>query len=140
MLNLLKLSRLTANPEYEELASQMSRSFSVKIEKAPAGSTMMLQAIDFAIGPTFEVILVGNRDNDKMKISLIELNNNFIPNKVTMLKTNSEEDDLETIAPFTKNYVEQNNETTIFVCENFVCNLPTNDPQKMLELMGINKN
>jgi len=140
MMNLLKLSRLTANPEYEELASQMSKSFSVKIENAPAGSTMMLQAIDFAIGPTFEVILIGNRDNDKMIITLIELNNNFIPNKVTMLKSYREESDLEKVAPFIKNYVEQNNETTIFVCENFVCNLPTNDPQKMLELLEINQN
>ena len=54
--------------------------------------------------------------------------------KVVILKDNNSVD-LEKIAPYTKSQGVINNKATAYVCENFVCKLPTNDPDKMLELI-----
>ena len=137
-LNLLKLSRLSSVIKYEKFASKMSKSFSQRIIDSPSGSTMMLQAVDFAIGPSYEV-LITNDNVEKMKITVDSLNNFFAPNKVVLLKDKNSEAELKSAAPFTNEYEVAENEVLIYVCQNFVCSLPTNDPTKLRELLNQKK-
>ncbi len=134
LLNLLKLSRISSNIKYEEFASKMSKSFSQRIIDSPNGSTMMLQAVDFAIGPSYEV-LITNDNTEKLKIIIDSLSNFFAPNKVILIKDKNNEAELERVAPFTKDYEILENQVLVYVCQNFVCSLPTTDPTKLRELL-----
>ena len=56
----------------------------------------------------------------------------YIPNKVLIFKDSDDSKEIETSIPSLKDYKEQNEKSTAYVCQNFVCNKPTNDIQEML--------
>ena len=136
--NLLKLGRLTADSKFEELASTMSKTFSDVVNKAPTGTTMMLQGIDFALGNSSEVIIVGNQNSNSSAILLQKLNREFIPNKVVLFKSGENQNELEDIVPYTKDYIIEDENLMVYVCKNFNCNMPTNDIKTVLELLNNN--
>lgn len=134
--NLLKLSRLTANSTFENFASKMSASFSEIVNRAPSGTTMMLQAVNFAIGNPSEVLIIAESENQLTEELLKTLNRAFIPNKVVILKTKANESELSQIAPFTQNYNILEGNPLIYVCKNYNCNLPTNEIKVALEMLN----
>ncbi|MBU0474785.1 MAG: thioredoxin domain-containing protein [Bacteroidetes bacterium] len=134
--NLLKLGKLTANSNNENMASQMSISFSNSVNRAPSGTTMMLQGINFALGNSAEVIVVAEEENNATKEIIQKLNQLFIPNKVVLFKTKSNQTELAEIAPFTKDYEIEAGEPLIYVCKNYNCNLPTSEIKTALEMLN----
>lgn len=80
--------------------------------------------------PTAEIAIVG--DNLLNIRSLIDAQ--YLPNKVFVgTKTNS--DELCSALPLLKNRTAIRGETTIYVCFNKTCQLPTSDVQKALDLL-----
>ena len=59
MLNLLKLSRITADSKLEDRAQGLERAFSKLIRKIPSGYTQFLSALDFGLGPAYQVVIAG---------------------------------------------------------------------------------
>ncbi len=138
MLNLLRLGRLTGNPEFEEMANRLTKAFSGTVEKNPYPFTMLLTALDFAIGPSFEVVIVGDPDADDTQQMVKALQSRFIPNKVVLLRAADKENPPVTnIAEFTKNLTAIEGKATAYVCLNFRCELPTTDVNAMLELLNV---
>lgn len=136
--NLLKLGRLTANTNFEEMASQISKTFSDDVNNAPSGTTMMLQGINFALGNSSEVIIVGNEKSDDAKNIIQNLNREFIPNKVVLFKNTDNQEELEAIAPFSKDYPIEEKNLMVYVCKNFNCNMPTSEIKTVLKLLHNN--
>jgi uncharacterized protein YyaL (SSP411 family) len=114
----------------------MSVSFSEIVNKAPSGTTMMLQAVNFAIGNPSEVLIIAESENQLTKELLKTLNRAFIPNKVVVLKTKANESELSQIAPFTQNYNILEGNPLIYVCKNYNCNLPTNEIKVAIEMLN----
>jgi uncharacterized protein YyaL (SSP411 family) len=141
MLNMLRLGRLTGRPDLEEQASAISRAFSGWVDTSPAGYTQLLSAVDFASGPAFEVVIAGRADADDTRAMLESLRSRFTPNSVVLLRpegTSPEggEDAITHIAEFTRSLKSIDGRATAYVCRNFSCELPTNDVEMMLELLG----
>jgi hypothetical protein len=127
LLNLVRLSRLRGNTRYEELAWNLAEYFSASVTGSPHAYTMFLCGVDFAIGPSKEVVLVGE-ENDPETVALREkLNEIFLPNTVITLKTGDE----DFIPEYALDLKRIENQSTAYVCSNFVCNLPTTDPDEM---------
>jgi len=133
--NLLKLNKLTANPVYIEFADKISLGFKNLVEQAPTGFSQFLTGLQFSFGPSYEIIIVGEKDSYETKEILDAINSSFIPNKVVMLLDNNYRDEISKIAPFTENYTKMDGKTTVYVCKNYVCSLPTTDKSKLLELL-----
>ena len=141
MLNLLRLARITADIELEKKAAQISRIFSKNIKQNPTAYTMFMTAVDFSVGPSFEIAVVGKPEAEDTKSILRALRENFIPNKVVILVP--EEQGLRAItkiAEFTKYYSTIDNKATVYVCQNYKCESPTTDVKKMLELLNVKRN
>jgi uncharacterized protein YyaL (SSP411 family) len=136
MLNMLRLARLTANPNLEERASAVSRAFSGSVARSPAGFTQFLSAVDFAAGPAFEVVIAGKADGADTHAMLEALRAAYIPNSVILLRPEGDEGAITEIAEFTRSQTGVDGKATAFVCRNFSCELPTTDPARMLELLG----
>jgi len=134
MYDLVKLSRLTSNLEYETFSTELAAAFSSTINQSPISHTMFMVALDFAVGPSYEIVISGEKNSRDTMNMIKMLRDNYIPNKVVVLKEENSVD-LEKIAPYTKSQGVINNKATAYVCENFICKLPTNDPDKMLELI-----
>ncbi len=137
MLNLLRLGRITANPDLEEKASKIGHAFSNMVRQFPGVFTQLMVALDFALGPSYEVVIVGNSQSEDTKAMLNAIGRQFVPNKVVLLRpTEKESPDITRIAGFTKNQSSLGSKATAYVCLNYVCNLPTTDINKMIELLS----
>lgn len=137
MLNLLRLSRLTGNHEYEELADKIGQAFSVQVSRQPAAYSMLMASIDFGIGPAYEVVVVGDPGAQNTLEMLKALRSRFIPNKVVILVDSGQDSPaIFRLAEFTKNLSAIGGSATSYVCANQSCDLPTTDVAKMLDLIG----
>jgi uncharacterized protein YyaL (SSP411 family) len=136
MLNLLRLGRITADPSLEVKAIAIGRAFADTVNRMPSAHSQLMVAVDFAIGPSYEIVVVGHSgaaDTDEM---LTQLSRRFIPNKVVVLRPTEDEVHLiNELAPFTKHYEMINDKATVFVCVNYACALPTTEVNTMLELL-----
>lgn len=137
MLNLLQLGRITANPDLEEKASKIGRAFSNTVKQFPGAFTQLMVALDFALGPSYEVVIVGNTQSEDTRAMLNAIGRQFVPNKVVLLRpTEKESPDITRIAGFTKNQSSLDGKATAYVCLNYVCKLPTTDVSRMIELLN----
>lgn len=134
-LNLIKLSRMTGKTHYEEKAATLARAFSSHEEGTPSQNTMFLTALDFFIGPAYEIAIVGNPNSEETKNMLHAIRTRFVPNKVMLLKE-VDQKDLENLPGFTKDMKTIDNKTTVYICRNFVCNKPITEIEEVLEILA----
>ena len=128
LLNLLRLSLLGGDAKFKELASQVIRVFSEDVKRSPAAHTFMLVGVDFAVGPAYNVILVGDPQEDSMQRMLGALKTRYLPNMVVSMR------------PAGKTglgYEKIEGKATAYVCRDQTCMPPTNEPEKMLELLSV---
>ena len=138
MYNLFRLARLTANPELEEKASQTGRIYSKDIELSPSAFTQMMAAVSFGIGPTYEVVIVGNTEADDTKAMLKALRTEFVPNKVILfVPTDKDPSAIFQMAPFTSRMTSIEGKATAYVCQDYTCQQPTTKIESMLQSIGL---
>jgi len=136
MLNLLRLSRLTGDHRYEELADKIGRAFSFQVSRQPTAYAMLMSSLDFGIGPAHEVVVVGDPDRQDTIEMLKALNSRFIPSKVVILVDSGEETPaILRLAEFIRNLSAIGGSATAYVCTNQSCDLPTTDASRMLDLL-----
>ncbi|OGF53109.1 MAG: hypothetical protein A2Z21_05790 [Candidatus Fraserbacteria bacterium RBG_16_55_9] len=96
----------------------------------------MLAALDFALGPSHEIVIVGNTKAKGAQEMLRALRRTFIPNKVVLFRPSGEKSPkIARLAKFTRGLHSLEGKATAYVCQNHQCQLPTTDAQKMLELL-----
>jgi uncharacterized protein YyaL (SSP411 family) len=138
-MNILKLARFTGSSELESMASKVAGAFSSTIRKIPSAYTQFLLFVDFLLGPAFEIALVGHLGSKDVKNIMTSLNGIYAPNKLMIFKPcDSESHEILEVAPYLVNFEMINNKATIYVCRNFACETPTNDPDRMLFLLATN--
>ena len=135
-LNLLRLSRITANPNLEKLAERLGQTFSGSVHHFPSAYTHLLLAVEFALGPSYEVVITGRTEAPDTSRLLTELRRAFLPNKVVLFRpVNGESAGITSIAPYTRDQKELDGKATAYVCASFSCEAPTSDPAYMLKLL-----
>lgn len=135
--NLILLSHLTGNSKYENLAGRVSRIFTEMAEKAPAGFTFFGSGLDFALGPSWELVLCETPGGEGAGQLLRELNQAFLPSLVTLVKRPGKSgEELGTIAPYTKDMVPKGDQpVTAYLCSGNACSIQTSDINKILDIL-----
>lgn len=134
VLNLLKLGRITADSQYEKTAGEVLDATSERLNRIPSAFTMMLSGLVFGMGPSYEVVIVGEKDSNDTRQMLDALRKLYVPEKVVLLKPLSGKSDITSIAEYTESQRAIDGKATAYVCQNFICDLPTNSVDKMVEL------
>lgn len=132
VLDLLRVGRLTMNRAFEEKAEETLNAFATKINAFPSGYPQMLIAYDFGLGPSKEIVIAEGNGTEEM-IQLIY--SEFLPNKVLAVRPSKETAEFVKLIPFAKDQVAQKDQATAYVCENYVCNLPTTDLTQLKNLL-----
>lgn len=134
LLNLLRLSKLTAEPELESKSFKITQAFYKYIDRYPSGFTQFLCGLDFGLGPSYELIIVGNKKESSEMLKTAQ--QFYFPRMVILFKDTSLQGiELEDYAEFIKSHKVLNEKPTAYVCKNYICNLPTNDMKKMLNYL-----
>jgi uncharacterized protein YyaL (SSP411 family) len=138
MLNLLRLGRLTSRVEFEERAEQLSRAFAGSVKRFPSAYTQLLCALDFALSPSLEVVIVGEPDSEDTRQMLAALRKEYLPNKVVLLRQPGDNPPITKFAPYTEPMTGIEGKATAYVCRNYICRMPTADPEQLKKLIREN--
>lgn len=122
--NLFVLSHHYDRADYQQKSIQMLNNVIDKVASYPAGYSNWLNLFINQVYPFYEVAIVGKEATNKS----VELHNTYVPNKMLCGSTKSSK------LPLLENRYTKG-QTRIFVCENKVCQMPTEDSEKALELM-----
>jgi uncharacterized protein YyaL (SSP411 family) len=127
-LNLLRLARMTGRTQWEEKADRLLAVFSSLVGDFPSAYTQFLNAVDFALGPSREVVVAGSRDHMNTRAMVEFLHRSFSPNQVLMLAPGGEEGDrLKALCDHVKGLPAMDHEPVAYVCENYSCKEPVKD-------------
>jgi uncharacterized protein YyaL (SSP411 family) len=95
----------------------------------------MLLALDFMLGPTREIVVAGPPDAAETKALLAAVRQQYVPRSVLALHA-PDDTAIEALVPFVKPQTMRGGRPTVYVCENYVCKLPTSDPQRVAQLLA----
>ncbi|XJZ25762.1 thioredoxin domain-containing protein [Bacillota bacterium Lsc_1132] len=133
-MQMIRLARLTGDYKLEETVQKLFKASVVQLNRYPEGHSFLLQTFLLTqMGMKEVIVLRAKSDNEKIKMLLKELQEEFHPALTYLIGENQEA--LAEIAPFTKDYQPIGKETTVYVCENFVCNQPTVNLQEAIDLI-----
>jgi uncharacterized protein YyaL (SSP411 family) len=136
-LALLRLSRLTMDRELEKRAREALERFSGEIDRHPMSYPFMLMALDFALGPTREVVIAGDAQDPGLRAMRREIDRRFLPSLVVAFHpSGAGAAEIEALVPFLKEQRAIDGKATAYVCKDYACSLPTTDVKKMVELLG----
>ncbi|MFX0033302.1 MAG: thioredoxin domain-containing protein [Promethearchaeota archaeon] len=137
MLNLLRLSYITGDSNLEQKADILSRVFTERLESSPIAYTQFMVAADFIVGPTYSIVIAGETKSDDTLKMLKAIENEYLPNKVILLrKMEHENPDIDELSNFVQYFDNLEGKATTYVCINKMCKSPTHDVDKMLEYLN----
>ena len=134
LMNILRLSRMTGNLDLTNISGQLMRTFAETVNNYPSGYTHFLCALDFALGPTKEIVIAGEPGSDNTSQILKEIRRRFLPGKVVILHPEKDKS-IEEIIGFVKEQKAIDGKATAYICENYACKAPTNDMKQIMKLL-----
>ncbi|HEO64414.1 MAG TPA: hypothetical protein ENI73_00945 [Spirochaetes bacterium] len=94
----------------------------------------MMNALDFAEGPSHEIVIVGDLKSDDTKDMINALRDQYLPNKVLLIQ--SDDQGLSDISPFIGSMKTLDGKATAYVCMNYACQNPTTEIRTMIDLLS----
>jgi uncharacterized protein YyaL (SSP411 family) len=136
MNNFLRLARITGRAEYEEKASEIMKAFSGQVKSFPSGYTQFLCSLDFALGPSYEVVVAGPSGGNETTKMLSALRSRFIPNQIVVFRPSDEDSsEIDNLAEFIRDHGPRDGKAAAYVCLDHACKTPTTDVDEMLALL-----
>jgi uncharacterized protein YyaL (SSP411 family) len=126
---------LTGDLDLGKRALDLSRAAFAAAGEVPAGHTMLLCALDYALGPIHEIALVGEAEDSGIIEMLRAIRSRFLPNKAVVLASSRE---IGEAIPFAKDLVQMDGKATAYICSDHICQLPTTNPEMMTDLLEKN--
>jgi uncharacterized protein YyaL (SSP411 family) len=127
ILNQLRLAIFTGSKTYNEIAEKSLKLFANDMEKMPFSSPAMLNSLSFMIRSPKEIILNGDLSSDKVKDFLKAIYSVYIPNSVIIHAS----DEMVNILEFLNNIVQNKKEEAVYICENYMCDLPFKNVEEL---------
>jgi uncharacterized protein YyaL (SSP411 family) len=132
LFNLVFLYRLTGDPQWDNRSRALIRAFAGTLKSQPQAFTYFLCALDFALRPSQEIIIAGEPQATDTRQLLSALNLNFTPNKVAIVKSDTNAERLAKFAAYTDGLQVIEGQATAHVCRNGSCTDSTSDTQTMV--------
>jgi uncharacterized protein YyaL (SSP411 family) len=133
---LLRLSGLTGRSEYLEAARELEGWYLGEHGASPAASTAMMISLGLSLGPSVEVVLVGDPAAADTRELLGVLYSRDDPGMVVLLRRPGEDPLLDELAPFTAEFHAIGGKATAYACRGHACELPVTDPDALAGLLG----
>jgi len=123
---LLKLGRLCGRTDLEEFAIGTLEMTSGQMSQYAMASGQSLIALDFLLGPTYEIAIVDGNQSDETQEVLQVLNHQFLPNKVVARRSHAETDETlsPSLEPLLAGRKSKDAAPTIYLCEHGSCHEP----------------
>jgi len=135
-LVLLKVGRLTANERFESHGRRLLETFAQTVDQHPFAYPQLLTALDFALGPTQEIVVAGDPQDPQTIRMLQAVHERFLPRAVLAFHGPDQEGKaIEALVPYIQAQQPLNGKPTAYVCENYVCKLPVTTLEQLERLL-----
>lgn len=124
---LLRLGKLLGRTTYlDAAASTLAAAVSI-MERAPMAAGQMLLALDRFVGPSHELVLIGNTNNADVNAVRAMIGASYLPRAVVATRL-----DEQSVAPFKSPLLDElftgrtstDGKPVLYVCQNFTCQAP----------------
>jgi uncharacterized protein YyaL (SSP411 family) len=134
---LQRLALLTGNDDFARKAEQTLHLFAQAMKEQPAGHTEMLANLDAHLNGFKEIVIAGDPADAATQAAIRRIRRAYLPNKVVVLVNPRKSDPLLAMSPLAQDKNARGGKPTFYVCENFVCDAPTTDVERLAEQLGI---
>ncbi len=136
-LNLLRLSQMLDEQPFREMAEKTLAAFGGQLSQTPSAMPQMMVALDFSLAKPKQIVIAGKPNSADTRAMLDAVCENFIPDKILLLADGgSGQAFLGRHLEFIQDVKMQGGKATAFVCEDYVCQLPTTDVQVLRKLIS----
>jgi uncharacterized protein YyaL (SSP411 family) len=123
---LVRLGKLCGRSDYLDAAQTTLRSFAALMSQYPTASGQMLLALDFWLGPTREIVLLGEAASDDLQSVLADFRRRFLPRTLVAFRPSAagashRSSQLDSLFAGKTSSV---GEPIAYICENFACQSP----------------
>ena len=129
--SLLRLAKHLDKPEFHNKAVETLKLYFHQMDVMPSGSGQLLCELAFLLSTPKEIAIIGEKGDAKTDAMLAALHGMYLPNKIVALNEPTE----ETTLPLLANKPQIDNSATVYVCENYVCQAPTNQVDAFVEML-----
>lgn len=138
--NLLRLSRLTNNEDWQKKAETVLDRLSPYFSKAPDQFSNSLCALDFLQSPPVELLVLlesslekGEPENSDMQM-ILAANSHYLPNAIVLTRNLSENNSTwnNRDSHLLEGRKALAGKATAYLCRNFSCERPTDDPGELI--------
>jgi uncharacterized protein len=126
---LLRLSLFTGDASFEEAAEGALRAGGDLLARAPTAFGTALGALDLYLGPSREVAVVGDPEEDGTRNLIGEVWSRYLPNVVLAAGRPA----TEPAVPLLAGRQPVDGRPAAYVCERFVCQRPVTDPEALAD-------
>ncbi len=136
--NLVRLSRITGDPAWEASAERVLAGASGGLRRHPLGYGMLLAALQYALGESCEVVLVGDADAGAFREMAADLHREYRPDCVILARPDGELGErIGQLAPFTAVMGAGGAGPAAYVCRGKRCFPPVRTAADMRDLLAI---
>jgi hypothetical protein len=135
-MNLLRLAQFTDRAGWRDAAYKTLSAFASRLQSNPEAVPALVSALDFRLAQTKQILIAGDPLSQDTRDLLRQVNIRFLPNMILLLADGgSGQQQLARWLPFVAGAHRIKDRATAYVCENYVCKLPTTAPQVMARLL-----
>jgi uncharacterized protein YyaL (SSP411 family) len=139
-LNLVRLSWFFDNKDWHRMAEQTINAFQAQLSRSPSSLPQLLVALDASESSPRQIVIAGKPDASDTLALLREVNNRYQPNEIVILADGGPGQAYFTQKiEFFKDVHPIEDKATAYVCQNFVCQLPSNDLAVVSRLLDTGK-
>ena len=135
LYNLIAASRLTGNIEYEAEAIKGTDSLGKLLNDVPSQLAYAAMAWDFARGPTREIIVLSENEDDDFLEILRSIRALATPYDTLVTVSPDTKKRLAKIIPFIQDYKVMDGKPTVYVCSNKTCSPPVTEKEELVKLL-----
>ncbi len=136
-LNLLRLAEMTHNESWRQLARKNVQAFEKTLSRVPQAMPQMLAAVDFLLDKPRQIIIAGHKDAADTRSLVRQVHKRFLPRKILLLADGGTmHQRLSESQPALKGMRPLKGKATAYICRDYLCDLPTSDPNQVARLLG----
>jgi uncharacterized protein YyaL (SSP411 family) len=123
---LLRLGKLCGRGDYLDAARATLESFAALMQQYPMAAGQMLVALDLWLGPTYEVVLMGEPGSADLEAVLADLRRRFLPRKLVAYHPTARAAEYRSphLDGLFAGKTTSGPEPIAWLCENFACQAP----------------
>ena len=133
--NLAHLAAYTGSAPYDEAARQTLGLLTAALEQVPQAFGEALSTLDLLVNGIDEVAVIGGPSDPRVVKLLDAVQGPYRPGVITALAPNAQAA-TDSAVPLLHDRTLRNGEPVVYVCRQFVCQLPVTTPGEVTQLLG----